>query len=60
MADRKTIAQRALAALRRFTEQLESGEPIKVTRVTRHETPDGPMHTFERGVVMGDDQSEEE
>ena len=31
-------------SLRKFAEQLESGEPIKATRIERHDTPDGPMH----------------
>lgn len=30
--------------LRSFSEQLESGETIKATRIERYDTPDGPMH----------------
>lgn len=38
--------------LRRMTEELESGRPLRMTRITRHDTPDGPMHMRERGVFV--------
>lgn len=40
-----------LDRLREFTEKLEAGEPIPIARVTRHDTPDGAMHTFEQTVI---------
>ena len=30
-----------------FSERLERREDIEATRVTREETPDGPLHTHE-------------
>lgn len=32
-------------ALQSFSDKLASGSPIAATRVERHDTPDGPMHT---------------
>lgn len=39
------IGQKTIERLKRLTERLKAGEPIAATEVTRHETPDGPMHT---------------
>lgn len=50
MAD-KTVAQRIIDGLRRFSEQLERGDPIAVTSVRRVETPDGPMHVTTQGIL---------
>lgn len=41
-----SVACQIILALTEFNEQLRRGEPIKATCVERHETPDGPMHTF--------------
>lgn len=48
---RHEIAERTVERLRQFTERLKSGEPIQATRVTRFDTPDGPMHSRERVVL---------
>ncbi len=44
---RQSVADRTVDRMRRFTERLNSGVPIKATRIVRHDTPDGPMHTRE-------------
>jgi len=49
---RDTIAQRTIERLRRFTERLEAGEPIKATIVTVESTPDGPLTTRVNGVFL--------
>jgi hypothetical protein len=47
-----TIGEKTVERLRKFTERLESGEPIPATIVTQHETLDGPMHTFEKTMMI--------
>ncbi len=42
---------RILASLEDFLKRLEEKEPIKVTKVTKEETPDGPLHTFKEEVL---------
>lgn len=44
------VPSKIVCALKDFAEQLESGEPIEVTTVTRTDTPDGPMHTFRKST----------
>ena len=39
------IGDEIVKGLEDLTQKLERGETIEVTRVQRHETPDGPMHT---------------
>jgi hypothetical protein len=39
-----TLAKTITRRLKSFARDLREGRPIKVTRVERHETPDGPMH----------------
>lgn len=41
-----SIAKQIISGLEDFLVRLRSGGPIKVTRVRRTETPDGPMHEF--------------
>jgi hypothetical protein len=48
MSDKPSIADQIISSLREFNERLRRGESIKATRVRRYETPDGPMHTFEK------------
>ncbi len=38
--------------LQRFMDQLEFGEPLVGTRVSRVETPDGPMHLHNKVIFM--------
>jgi hypothetical protein len=45
--ERQAVAKQTLYGLRAFRDRLKSGDAIYVTKVMRHETPDGPMHTFE-------------
>ena len=35
-------------ALKDFAEKLENKEEIEATQVVREETPDGPLHTFQK------------
>jgi hypothetical protein len=53
---RKAIAwSKAVDGLSAFVDRIKAGEPVHVTTVVRHETPDGPMHTFEpREVSLAD------
>lgn len=46
-AQTKAVERELVEAMEQFASDLQSGKPIKATRVTRHDTPDGPMHTFE-------------
>jgi hypothetical protein len=39
------IERKCIERLRRFTEKLESREPIRTTVVTVEQTPDGPLTT---------------
>lgn len=48
-----TVSNRTIAALRRFKELLDSGEPIKGKRVQIEHTPDGPLTTVEDIVING-------
>lgn len=48
-----TVAADIIERLESFAAKLESGEPIEVTRITRHETPDGPMHSREMAWLAG-------
>ncbi len=41
----KTIKER----LEQFLADLKSGKPIKVTRIKKVDTPDGPMHVVKKG-----------
>lgn len=41
------IESAVISGLDEFLKALKEGSPIKGTRVTREETPDGPLHTFE-------------
>lgn len=38
------LAKRLVRGMKQFIRKLKSNKPIKVTRVERIETPDGPMH----------------
>lgn len=44
----KGIESGIVSGLEDFIKALEEGRPIKATKVTREETPDGPLHTFEK------------
>ena len=48
-----TVSNRTVAALQRFKELLESGEPIHGTRIQIEDTPDGPLTTVEKIVFRG-------
>lgn len=50
----KTVGARTVEALEDLTGRMQRGERIPVTRVRRTMTPDGPMHTREKGY-LGDD-----
>lgn len=45
------IERDILTGLQKFADDLRDGNPIKVTKVVRHETPDGPMHTFTKAMM---------
>jgi len=45
------VGRKTIEGLKKIVEQLETGEPISVTKVQKHETPDGPMHTFEKTTL---------
>lgn len=47
------IGSRIAKGLTDFVRKLKSGEPIGVTRVTRHNTPDGQMHKFRHVTLHG-------
>lgn len=49
---RSGLGNKIVDRMRDFTERLRRGEPIEVIRVTRQETPDGPMHTFEKAKLL--------
>lgn len=52
----KGIESGIIVGLEEFIKDLEAGRPIKATRVTREETPDGPLHTFEKvEIKLGED-----
>jgi hypothetical protein len=42
---RSSIGAEIVAGLEDFLAKLKAGEPIPATRVTREDTPDGPLHT---------------
>lgn len=44
------LGQRLIERLKRLSEALANEEPIRVTEVTKVETPDGPMHLFEKKI----------
>jgi hypothetical protein len=44
------LGQRLIERLKRLSEALANEEPIHVTEVTKVETPDGPMHLFEKKI----------
>ncbi len=48
------VGARTAEALENLADRLERGERIPVTRVRSYATPDGPMHTFEKGH-LGDE-----
>lgn len=48
---KRNIADEILKSLTNFAEKLEKGEEIEVTEVKREETPDGPLHTFEKRTI---------
>lgn len=49
-----TLGQRCIESLREFLRIVKSGEPVEVRKVTRYETPDGPMHVVTKEkVVLG-------
>ena len=43
----KGIESGIVTGLEDFIKALEEGRPIKGTKITREETPDGPLHTRE-------------
>lgn len=47
-----TKGQRIIKGLEGFLQKLKDGVPIEATKVTRVETPDGPMHIREHVVIM--------
>ncbi len=51
LSERDRVAKRTEEALRGFIDRLRSGEPIKATRVTIEQTPDGPLTTVEDVVI---------
>lgn len=46
------VESRMVGRLRAFTELLQSGVDIPVTKVHREETPDGPLHSFEQTTLQ--------
>jgi hypothetical protein len=44
------LGQKLIQRLKKITEALVNEEPIRVTEVTKIETPDGPMHLFEKKI----------
>lgn len=49
------LTKQTLERLRRVTEKLEAGESLPVTIVRREETPDGPLHTFDKQHLTGEE-----
>jgi hypothetical protein len=49
--ERTRVANRTLDALARFSDRLESGQPINATRITIEKTPDGPLTTVEDVIL---------
>lgn len=45
------MSERTIERLQKFTELLESGAPVPVTVVRVEQTPDGPLHTFEKTTL---------
>lgn len=44
------LGQKLIQRLKKFSEALVNEESIFVTSVTKIETPDGPMHLFEKKI----------
>jgi hypothetical protein len=53
-----TAGQKILDGLEGFLRKLRRGDDIQVTEVRRFDTPDGPMHTFEK-KTLGREQDED-
>lgn len=47
-SQRKKVANKTINRLRKLTKAIQSGQRVMVTRVTRYNTPDGPMHVRTR------------
>ncbi len=54
----KGVESGIVSGLEEFIKALEEGRPIKGTRVTREETPDGPLHTFEKVEIKFEKKKE--
>lgn len=52
-ATSKTVATEIVSGLARFLSKLKSDQPIEATRITRYETPDGPMHMRQSRPMPG-------
>jgi hypothetical protein len=46
------VESRMVDRIRAFTELLQSGVEIPVTKVHREDTPDGPLHSFEQTTLQ--------
>lgn len=46
-----TAGQKIIDGFEVFLRKLRGGEDISVTEVRRIDTPDGPMHTFEKKAL---------
>ena len=55
--DFKTIGEQLIAGLNDLTEKLMRSKPVEVTLMRREQTPDGPMHTTEKAMLVADDFS---
>lgn len=47
----KTIGQKTVESLMSVLRKIQNGEQMVATKIVRHETPDGSMHTIEEIVV---------
>jgi hypothetical protein len=57
MNEERSIARDLADGLREFADRLKAGEPIEATRVTRYDTPDGPMHVREKVMLEAKDET---
>lgn len=46
-----TVGQKIIDGFEVFLRKLRRGEDISVTEVRRIDTPDGPMHTFDKKTL---------